>query len=251
MLQRLRDTRLIGPTIMTAIGLSVLFSLGAWQMQRKAWKENLIATIAERTKAEPTDLLGTFTATHPPEHDAIGLEYTRVKVRGRFLHDKERYFYAPDPELGPGVNVTTPMEIAGSKTIVFVNRGYVPDSRRDPASRSASQPAGEVEIVGLIREQGVRGKFTPLNDVEKNLWYWRDIPALTASAFSDAKTSVLPLIVDQEASAKPGDGPKGGTTIVTLTNRHLEYAITWYGLAFTLAGIFAVFASGRLRAKNA
>jgi surfeit locus 1 family protein len=251
MLQRLRDARLIGPTIMTALGLAVLFSLGAWQMQRKAWKETLIATITERTKAAPTDLLGAFTATHPPEHDAIGLEYTRVKVRGRFLHDKERYFYAPDPELGPGVNVTTPFEIAGSKTIVFINRGYVPDSRRDSATRSASQPTGEVEIVGLIREQGVRGKFTPVNDVEKNLWYWRDIPALTASAFSDAKTSVLPLIVDQEAAANPGDGPKGGTTIVTLTNRHLEYAITWYGLAFTLAGIFAVFASGRLRAKGA
>ena len=228
----------------------MLFSLGAWQMQRKAWKQNLIATIAERTKAEPVDLIGTYTATRAPEEDAIGFEYTRVKVRGRFLHDKERYFYAPDPDLGPGVNVTTPFEISGGKTIVFINRGYVPDSRKDPATRASSQPTGDVEVVGLVREQGHPGRFTPPNDAEKNLWYWRDISALTASAFPDGKTSVLPLIVDQEASATPSDGPKGGTTIVTLTNRHLEYAITWYGLAFTLAGIFAVFASGRLRAKN-
>jgi surfeit locus 1 family protein len=101
-----------------------------------------------------------------------------------------------------------------------------------------------------VREQGQPGRFTPNNDAAKNLWYWRDIAGLTASAFPDGNVSVLPFIVDQEASASPGDGPRGGTTIVTLTNRHLEYAITWYGLTFTLAGIFAVFAAGRLRAKN-
>ena len=132
MLQKLREARLIGPAIATAAGLAILFSLGAWQLQRKAWKENLIAVIAERTKAEPTGLVGAVTATWPPEQDSIGLEYLRVKVRGHYLHDKERYFYAPDPDLGPGFNVTTPLEIAGSSTIVFINRGYVPDSQRDP-----------------------------------------------------------------------------------------------------------------------
>lgn len=250
MLQRLRDARLMGPLVMTVLALAALISLGSWQMSRKAWKENLIAAIAERTKAAPTDLMQTFTATHPPSEDAIGLEYLRVKVRGHFLHDKERYFYAPDPELGPGVNVTTPLEIAGTKSIVFVNRGYVPNNRRDPASRATSQIAGEIEIVGLLREQGQPGRFVPENDAKNNMWYWRDVKDLTASAFPDGKASVLPFIVDQEASAKPGDGPKGGTTIVTLTNRHLEYAISWYGLALTLAVIFAIFALGRLREQK-
>ena len=250
MLQRLRDARLMGPLVMTVLALAALISLGSWQMKRKAWKENLIAAIAERTKAEPSDLMQTYTATHPPSDDAIGLEYLRVKVRGHFLHDKERYFYAPDPQLGPGVNVYTPLEITGGQIIVFVNRGYVPDSRKDPAARQPSQIAGDVEVVGLLRQQSQPGRFVPENDAKNNMWYWRDVKGLAASAFPDSKATVLPLIIDQEASTMPGDGPKGGTTIVTLTNRHLEYAITWYGLALTLAAIFAIFAIGRLREQK-
>jgi len=247
MLTRLREARLMAPLITTAVGLAVLISLGKWQMERKAWKENLVALMAERTKAEPTNLLGALSATRSPEEDAIGLEYLRVKVRGRFLHDKERYFYAPDPSLGPGVNVTTPLEIANTNTIVFVNRGYVPDGLRDPATRAADQTAGDVDVIGLVREQGKPGSFTPPNDIEKNLWHWRDIQALAASAVPDAPQRVLPVIIDQEAGASSAGGPKGGATLVTLTNRHLEYAITWYGLAVTLASIFAVYAASRLK----
>ncbi len=250
MLQRLREARLLGPALMTSLGFAILMSLGAWQMQRKAWKEGLIAAINERTKAEPIDLLGAYSATRDPKDDAIGLEYLRVKMRGRFLHDKERYFYAPDPELGPGFNVYTPLELSGGTAVVFVNRGYVPETKKDPATRPSGQPTGVVDVVGLVREPGHPGRFTPDNDAKNNLWYWRDITALTASAFPEGKSAVIPLIIDQETQANADDGPKGGATIVTLTNRHLEYAMTWYGLAMTLATIFAVYARGRLKVQK-
>lgn len=250
MLQRLRAARLLGPAMMTACGLAILIALGAWQMQRKAWKETLVATITERTKADPVDLAGTYTATHDPDNDAIGLEYLRVTARGHFLHDKERYFYAPDPVQGPGFNVYTPLEMAGG-SVVFVNRGYIPDDKKDPAKRAAGQTTGEIEVIGLVRQPDQQTRFTPDNDAKKNIWFWRDIEALKASAFPQGRDSVIPLIIDQEKKQASGNGPKGGSTIVTLTNRHLEYAITWFGLAITLAAVFAVFAAGRLRANEA
>jgi surfeit locus 1 family protein len=250
MLQRLAAARLIGPAIMTALAFALLMGLGAWQMNRKAWKENLISHIEARTKAAPISLIEMNNNSVFSTRDPGSAEYWRVVVRGRFMHDKERYFYAPDPELGPGVNVTTPLEITGTQSIVFVNRGYVPDSRKDPASRQQSQIAGEVEVTGLLREQSQPGRFVPENDAKNNMWYWRDVNGLAASAFPDGNATVLPFVVDQEASTTPGDGPKGGTTIVTLSNRHLEYAITWYGLAATLVSIFAVYASGRLKAQK-
>ena len=250
MLHRLREARLLGPAMMTALGLAMLLALGIWQMQRKVWKETLIATITERTKADPVDLVGAYTATHSPAEDAIGLEYLRVKARGHFLHDKERYFYAPDPDVGPGFNVYTPLEMSGG-TVVFVNRGFVPDDKKDAATRAAGQTPGEVDVVGLVRQAGNQARFTPDNDAKNNIWFWRDIVGLKASAFPQGRDSVIPLIIDQEKTASTGDGPKGGTTIVTLTNRHLEYAITWFGLAITLAAVFAVFAAGRLRATDA
>src|SRR5688572_9516293 len=108
----------------------------------------------------------------------------RAKVRGRFLNDKERYFYAPDPNLGPGYHVYSPLEISGTNAVVFVNRGFVPEALKDPAKRPDSLLDGEVEVVGLMRGPSVKGTFTPDNDVKANLWFWRDYAGLFASAFT-------------------------------------------------------------------
>lgn len=245
-MQRLRAAKLLGPAATTAVSIAILLGLGTWQLQRKAWKENLIATIDQRTKAAPVDLAMIVFSDPDGLNDPNGLEYTRVKVRGHFLHDKERYFYAPDAELGPGFNVYTPLETADGKSVVFVNRGYVPDDHKDPATRAQGQLSGEVEVIGLLREPRPPARFTPDNDPKNNLWFWRDIPALAASAFPDVRANVLPAIIDQEATPL-GDGPRGGTTIVSLSNRHLEYAITWFGLALALAAVFTLYAAGRLR----
>ncbi len=78
----------------------------------------------------------------------------RVKARGRFHHDKERYYYAPDQQRGPGYHVYTPFEIAGNGAIVFVNRGFVPEQLKAPEQRQAGQVAGEVEVTGLLRATG-------------------------------------------------------------------------------------------------
>ncbi len=244
MLAKLRDARLLLPLVMTAAGMIVLISLGKWQLDRKAWKEELIAAIEFRTKAEPVDLLSAYSASYQSD---IGFEYMRVKVRGRFHHDKERYFYAPDPELGPGVHVYTPFEIEGGEGILFVNRGYVPEELRAPDRRPESQLDGEVEITGLLRGPGQQGFFTPDNDTKGNLWYWRDFYGLFASAFGDGRRPSIPVFLDAEGAA-PGGWPKGSATIVELPNRHFEYALTWFGLAGALAAVFAVYAASRLKA---
>jgi surfeit locus 1 family protein len=57
---------------------------------------------------------------------------------------------------------------------------------------------------------------------------------------------VIPLFVDAEGTA-PGGWPKGGVTALILPNRHLEYALTWFGLAAALAAIYATYAVGRFR----
>ena len=92
MLRRLREAGLVWPTLASAVALAVLLSLGTWQMQRKHWKEGLIATIAARTQATPIEL---------KPGQALPVEgspqYLHVAITGRFHHDKERYLYAPAP----------------------------------------------------------------------------------------------------------------------------------------------------------
>ena len=83
--------------------------------------------------------------------------------------------------------------------------------------------------------------FTPQNDPARNLWYWPDAAAMTASAFAAQPVETAPVTIDADASPDPGARPRGGTTRIDLPNRHLEYALTWYGLALTLIGVYAAF----------
>jgi surfeit locus 1 family protein len=271
MLRRLRETGLVWPTLATLVGLAVLVGLGTWQLERKRWKEDLLAKIAERVHAEPSSLISLLdeaeaslrqhlSASKQPAAGllAIGdVEYLHVFVRGHLLHEKEQYLYAPTPA-GLGWHVYTPLEAAGGRWIVWINRGLVPDARRAPTTRPEGQVAGEVEVRGLVRLPAVRGLFTPENDVQNNLWYWSDLPAMTAAAFPQAlekpaegphRPAALPMVIEADAQPEsPGGLPRGGVTRLELPNRHLEYAITWYGLALTLTGVYLAFAINRLRA---
>ncbi|RTL72733.1 MAG: SURF1 family protein [Hyphomicrobiales bacterium] len=241
MLHRLSNARLLWPSLLALIGLGVLLGLGTWQLKRKAWKESIIAKIETRVDAPPVDLVNLLTATH----EDSDLEYTHVKIRGRYLNDKERYLYAPERS-GLGWHVLTPLLIS-PETVVWINRGFVPDARKDPATRKEGEVEGEVTVTGLLRQPHTAA-FTPANDVARNIWHWADTAGLTASAFPGQPMKPLRVVIDADASETPAGGlPKGGVTRLQIPNRHLEYAFTWYGLAATLVGVFVAFAVGRLR----
>lgn len=245
MLTRLRVVGLVWPTLLSLAALAVLVALGSWQMQRKAVKDGLQGRIAERSRAAPQPLdaaIGIFGRTRD-------VEYMRVSARGRFLHDLERYIYAPDQKLGPGFHVITPLELA-DRRVVLVNRGYVTEPLRDRGQRRAGLVDGETDVVGLVRLPAEKGTFTPPNEPAKNLWFWRDLKGLMQSAFPAGDRVAAPFFLDVDAEpAPPGGWPKGGVTEVKLVNRHLEYALTWYGLAATLIGVYGAFAWGRLKGR--
>ncbi len=269
MLQRLRKARLFWPTLAALAGLAVLIGLGTWQTERKRWKEDLIARISAGVKADPMLISPAYSAMsaeakRPAGEDMVVVlpEYTHVAVRGRFHHDREQYLYAPTPE-GLGWHVFTPLElVAEPGRVVWINRGLVPDARKAPATRPGGQLQGEVEVRGLVRRPPPMGLFTPVNDTSRNLWHWPDLAAMTRAAFPDASipgpggpdrpsrsAKAWPIFIDADAQpAPPGGLPRGGVTRLDLPNRHLEYALTWYGLAATLAGVYLAFAISRLRA---
>jgi surfeit locus 1 family protein len=243
-MQRLRKARLLWPTLAALAGLAVLLGLGAWQLERKRWKEDVIAKIAARVHADPVPLALVLGRAK----DKYDLEYTHVTVRGRFHHDKERYLYAPT-SAGLGWHVYTPLETAQGG-LLWVNRGRVPDSRKASATRAEGQLGGEVEVRGLVRWPAGPGLFAAQNDPTRNVWYWPDLSAMSQSAFAGRPQAAkaIALVIDADAQpAPPGGLPRGGVTRLNLPNRHLEYALTWYGLAATLAGVYLAFAISRLR----
>jgi surfeit locus 1 family protein len=111
------------------------------------------------------------------------------------------------------------------------------------------QIEGEIELTGLLRMPSTKGTFTPDNEPQHNLWYWRDLDGLIRATFAAGDRARVPAFVDAEAAAL-GGWPKGGATLLELPNRHLEYAITWFGLAAALIAVFAAYTAPRLGRAN-
>ena len=254
MLTKFRAAGLVWPTLLSLPVLVLLVGLGNWQMSRKAWKDALVQQIEAGLRGAPVALDETLRGWPCQTGKSCPFpEYARVRVRGRFEHDRERYFYAPDPALGPGIHVYTPLVLEDGRR-VMVNRGFVPDQHRATATRAAGQVLGALEIVGLLRGPGEKAMFTPENDPDRNLWFWRDLGGMSgcgAKARGPYCASYVRAFVDAEAEpANPGGWPRGGTTNLQISNRHLEYALTWYGLALALIGMYGVFAWGRLKSAD-
>lgn len=241
--QDLSRARLVWPTVATLAALAILLGLGTWQMQRKAWKEGLLDAIAQRVTADPVPL-DTAARRWTAGED---LEYLRVTARGRFHHAKERLLYAPGKD-GPGFHVFTPLETAAGRYL-FVNRGFVPEPLKDPSARAAGQPPGEIEVTGLLRRPADQGWFTPANEPARNLWFWRDLDGMAASALGRDASKTLPFFLDEQPrdqGSAAATWPRPGVTRLDLPNRHLEYALTWYGLAGALIAVYLAYARGRL-----
>lgn len=253
MLKRWRAAGLIWPALMTLAMLPVLISLGTWQLHRKAWKEDLIAKIEARRVAEPES----YTAALAEYVKSGDVDYARIRVSGTFEHSEERHLYAPRTD-SQGWHVYTLFKPDGGQPPLFVNRGWVPDTLKDPAKRTEGQIAGPVTVTGLARLDQVKNSFTPDNDAKSNRWYARDTWAMRWGAAGQPSPEQLatmrlqgyaPFSLDAEAEpANPGGWPKGGTTEIRISNSHLQYVVTWYGLAATLAVIFAIYARQRLAA---
>ncbi|PDT40645.1 MULTISPECIES: SURF1 family protein [Sinorhizobium] len=219
----------IGGIVLVAIAFAVLLSLGTWQLERLHWKEALIAAISERRSAPPAPL-GEIEALAAAGED---IDYRSISVSGVYDHGKERHFFATH-DGRTGYYVFTPLMLADGRAL-FVNRGFVPFEKKDAATRAEGQVGGNVTINGLARPRLSEkpSSLVPDNDIAKNIFYWKDLGAMTQTA-GIAADRVVPFFVDADAAKNPGGLPVGGVTRFDLPNNHLQYALTWYGLAGAL-----------------
>lgn len=266
-LDRIRRAGLLVPLVSALAGGAVLVSLGNWQMSRKAWKEGLIATIAAGATAPPIPWSGLAHANcDVPVAGATGIspcEFRRVRLTGTFDHTRERHVYAGAQRLEgksiAGYFVFAPFLIVGGaptgKAAILVNRGFVPEQLKSAADRADGQIAGSAEIITQIRTRQIRSWFDGADNPEANVYYVRDPPVLApsiASTPSGASPGLDPRLQYLEVveGTPPGGFPRPLAGAVQLPNRHLEYALTWYGLALTLAAVFAAFAYTRWKSVD-
>jgi surfeit locus 1 family protein len=239
---------LLLPGALALVGIAILSGLGVWQVQRLAWKQDLIARIEARTKAAPVPAPGPADWRTLPEG---WLDFRPLTITGTFLHDDEVHVFtslgSPSGRYGgAGYWIMTPLRTTEGWYVV-VNRGFVPEDRKAVTTRAPSNRAGDATLAGLAQQSYLGNRFTPDDNPVRNIWFRRD-PVAIAASVGLAADRVAPYMIDAFFDPSlPGGLPQGGETRLSFPNDHLQYAVTWFGLAAALAAVFAVFAWGRLQ----
>jgi len=226
-----------GLTIACAALLGALVWLGTWQLERLQWKLNLIATVDSHMAAAPVTL------DQIQRMGADDAQYRKVTLSGRFDHAQEAYIFATAAEGVAVYHVLTPFTTDDGK-VLMVDRGAVPQDRLDPKTRVAGNVEGQTKVTGVWRLPDPPGAFTPNPDPAKRIWYARDLKSIAAA---DHLSLAAPVVIEADAAPNPGGLPRGGQTVVNFRNQHLSYAVTWYGLAAVLLGVWLAYHISRGR----
>ncbi len=221
-----RLPRYVLPLFFGILGTVVLVSLGTWQLQRLVWKEGVLDEIAARIEAAPVAV----PANPDPQRD----RYLSVSASGAFTGE-ELHILASTRHVGAVYRVISPFETTDGRRIM-VDRGWI-----KPPQKDAERPAGPATITGNLHWPDEIDGFTPESDAEKNIWFARDVPTL-----ADVLGTEPVLIILRETSET--DPPVTPLPIdgAAIPNDHLEYVVTWYGLAIVWV-LMTVYYLRRLR----
>ncbi len=221
--------RIIFPILMGIVGCAFLIGLGVWQVQRMHWKEGVLARIEAKIHGDPVALPASAGLTEAED------EYRAVIVEGGFTGEFIELL-AGQKGTSPGVRIIEAFAAADGRRIL-VDRGFLED-----AARATPLSEGAEQVTGNLLWPDDSDSFTPPPDPKSGLWFARDLPAMAAKLETETT-----LIV---ASRPTGDGIEPvPVDTSSIPNDHWGYAIQWFLLAATWAGM-TVFLLWRIRTRK-
>lgn len=241
-MKRLRRSWFI-PALIGLIGVSAGLFLGTWQLGRMEWKATLIAEAERKLLSEPVPM--------PETVDPVRDKLLRVAAIG-YLERREIHVIGSMKMYGPGFRVITTMDLAedGKRTgrRIMVDLGFVPErfkhlSDRKPTSRRLQKRFPRDQVIGLLYWPDETDGWTPPPDLERNIWFARDVAAMAAELGAEP---VLLIAQTHPDGRIPLPRPPG----VDIPNRHLEYVVTWYALAAIWAVMSLIWLRSSLRTRQ-
>ncbi|QHO72554.1 surfeit 1 protein [Bradyrhizobium sp. CCBAU 051011] len=250
-----RRPAVAGFAIFTLVMVMAFSGLGIWQLQRRVEKHALIARLNERLVAAPEALPA---AAQWPSLTPVKDEFRRVSFTATYAPLPDAMVYSAgsavrDDVSGPGTWAFLPVQLADGNTIV-VNAGFVQNTMQDRNQQDRAVrrliTGDPAQLTGYIRFPENAGALTPAESVAKRLWFTRDHLAMArALGWGESGKAVAPFYIDLEAPVPESGIPKPGALSVHLKDDHMQYAITWFTLAFAVVIAFGVWWRGQRRAR--
>ena len=211
--------RMIIPLLFGLIGCAILLSLGAWQVKRLAWKEAILAEIEANIAAAPLTL--------PEDPTATDHKYMPVEVSGTYSGDELHVLFSLKQQ-GAGYRIIAKFSTDTGRDIL-IDRGYVPTPDKDQL-----RPGFAATVQGNLHWPEEIDSFTPEPDINGNIWFARDLPAMAAALGTEPVLIVARASDPVDTQLRPVP-----VTATGIPNDHLQYAITWFLLAAAWAGMTA------------
>lgn len=207
--------RMIFPLLLGLVGCAILIGLGVWQLQRMEWKAGVLAEIDAKIAAAPVAL--------PAAPIAPDQKYLPVQVTGAFTGD---FLEVLSGQKGgsPGVRIIEAFATTDGRRIL-IDRGFLED-----VARAAPRHAGAAEVVGNLHWPQDADSFTPPPDEKSGMWFARDAVAMAAKLNTEPTFIVAREPTGDAITPMPVDSS-------SIPNDHWGYAITWFLLAATWAGM--------------
>ncbi|ABE64185.1 Surfeit locus 1 [Nitrobacter hamburgensis X14] len=231
----------LGLGLFTLAVIALFIGLGVWQLQRRAEKHALIAALTERLAATPSALppLADWAALSPARD-----EFRRVSFSATYESRPDAMVYssgsAVRPDVGLGTWAFLPAQLPNGRTVI-VNTGFVQNTMQDRSQQDrAVRPlvtGQSVAMTGYLRFPEKAGLLMPPPTRDKRLWFSRDIGEMAQDL---GWKNVAPFYIDLEMPVPASGVPKPGPLNVHLKDDHMQYAITWFGLAAALLVAFGV-----------
>ena len=218
------------PILFGIAGCAVLIALGTWQVQRLAWKEDILANIDARLAQAPTAIDLTMT------EDAD--EYRRVTVSGTPTGE-ELHVLVSGTAAGTGYRVVSKF-VTDAGDAILIDQGLLALDNKD--APVLTEPK---DVTGTILWPDDKNSSTPDPDLAKNIWFARNVPDMAAHL----DTAPIMVVVTQATPPDPRITPLPITS-ANIKNDHLEYAITWFLLAIVWA-IMSLYLIFRTRQEDA
>ena len=199
------------------IFIFIVLSLGTWQVFRLDLKNNLISNLENNLKKNFVSF-----------NIDIDQEYTKVLLKKKDLKSKIFLYHLNKGEMG--FKVIVPYEV-NSSLIVLVDKGWV---RKDKINLIKNTLLNDDVIVGYTKKITKKNLFTPNNNIKEDFLYSIDVDSLKKSL----NKNIYPLLIIQTSKINKDIIPNEYE--VRIPNNHLQYAITWYGLAIVTIIFFFI-----------